>query len=47
MESHGDDAGWGKLLIRPPEFSDNPTSRVIWDQVGGMDEGARILRIII
>jgi hypothetical protein len=48
-ESHGDDddddAGWGKLLARPPELSGNPTSRVIWEQVGGTDERVRILPI--
>jgi hypothetical protein len=46
VESHGDDdVGWGKLLIRPPELSGNPSSRVIWEQVRGMDEKARILPI--
>jgi hypothetical protein len=44
MESHGDDdAGWGKLLTRPPELSGNPTSRDIWERVGEMDEAVRIL----
>jgi hypothetical protein len=33
-----DNAGRGKLLTRPPELSDNPTSTVIWEGVGGMDE---------
>jgi hypothetical protein len=49
MESHGDDddTGWGKLLTHPPQLSGSPTSRVIWEQVGGMDEGVRILRINI
>jgi hypothetical protein len=47
MESHGEDAGWVKLLTRPPELSGNPTIRDIWEQVGGMDEGVRILRISI
>jgi hypothetical protein len=32
MDNHGDDGdddgGWGKLLTRLPEFSDNPTRRV-------------------
>jgi hypothetical protein len=27
-----------KLLIRPPELSGNPTSRVIWQQAGGTGE---------
>jgi hypothetical protein len=47
MESHGGggDAGWGKLLTCPPELSGRPTSRVIWEQVEGMDEGVRILPI--
>jgi hypothetical protein len=46
MEGHGDDnAGWEKLLTCPPELSDNPTSRDIWKQRGGMDEGVRILPI--
>jgi hypothetical protein len=48
MESHGDDdAGGGKLLTRAPELSGNATSRDIWKQVGGMDEGVRILPISI
>jgi hypothetical protein len=38
-----DDTGWGKLLTRLPELSGNPTSRDIWELVGGMDEGVRIL----
>jgi hypothetical protein len=33
-----DDAGWRKHLTCPPELSGNPTRRVIWEQVGGMDE---------
>jgi hypothetical protein len=42
VESHGDDdAGWGKLLTRPQELSGNPTSRDIWERVGGIDEGVR------
>jgi hypothetical protein len=41
----GDDDGWGKLLTRPPELSGNPVSRDIWERVGGMDEGVRILHI--
>jgi hypothetical protein len=46
VKNHGeDDAGWGKLLTRPPELSGNPNSRVIWEQIGGMDEGMRILPI--
>jgi hypothetical protein len=35
MESHGDDdddAGWGKLLTRPPELSDSSTSRDVWEK---------------
>jgi hypothetical protein len=47
VESHGDDVSWGKLLTCLPELSDNPTSRDIWEQVGGMDEGVRILHISI
>jgi hypothetical protein len=47
MESHGDDAGWGKHLTRPPELSGSPTSRDICVRVGGMDEGVRILRVSI
>jgi hypothetical protein len=48
VQSHGgDDAGWGKLLTRPLELSGNPTSRVIWERVGGMGEGVRILFISI
>jgi hypothetical protein len=43
VESYGDDADWGKLLTRSPELSDNPTSTDICKQVGGMDEGVRIL----
>jgi hypothetical protein len=38
-----DDTGWEKLLTCPPEFSGNPTSRDIWDWVGGMDEEVRNL----
>jgi hypothetical protein len=58
VESHGDDgggggddddddAGWGKLLTRSLELSSNPTSREIWERVGGTDEGERILNISI
>jgi hypothetical protein len=53
VESHGDDGGgggdpgWGKLLTRSPELSSNPTSREIWERVGGTDEGERILNISI
>jgi hypothetical protein len=32
------DVGIGKLLTHPPELSGNPTSRVTWEQVGGMDK---------
>jgi hypothetical protein len=39
-----DDAICGKLLTRPPELSYNPTSRVIWEQVGGMDEGVEYVK---
>jgi hypothetical protein len=47
-ESIGDDnAGWGKLLTRPPELSGNPTSRATWERVRGLDEGVRILSISI
>jgi hypothetical protein len=45
--SHGDDASWEKLLIRPPKLSGNPTSRDIWERVGGMDEGVRISHVSI
>jgi hypothetical protein len=34
-----DDSSWGKLLTCPPELSGNPTSRDIWEQVRGMNEG--------
>jgi hypothetical protein len=34
----------GKLLSRPPELSGSPTSKDIWEQVRGMDEGVRILQ---
>jgi hypothetical protein len=49
MERHGgdDDAGWGKLLTRPPELSGNPTSIDSWERVGGMDEGVGSLHISI
>jgi hypothetical protein len=48
MESHDDDdAGRGKLLTHPPELSGNPTSRDIWERLGGMDEGVKILNISI
>jgi hypothetical protein len=41
-----DDNGYrGKLLTRPSELTGNPTSRVIWEQGGGMDEGMRTLPI--
>jgi hypothetical protein len=52
VESHGDgggddDAGWVKVLTRSPELSGNPISRGIWERVGGINEGVRILRISI
>jgi hypothetical protein len=56
VESHGDgggddddddDAGWGKVLTRSPELCGNPISRGIWERVGGINEGVRILRISI
>jgi hypothetical protein len=48
VESHADDdSGWGKLLIRPPELSSNPSIRVIWERVRGLNEGVRILHISI
>jgi hypothetical protein len=48
MKSHGnDDSGWRKLLTRPSELSGNTTSTDIWQRVGRMDEGMRILRISI
>jgi hypothetical protein len=28
----------GNLLTRPPELSGSPTSRDIWERVGGMEE---------
>jgi hypothetical protein len=31
------------ILTRPPELSGNPASRGIWERVGGMEEGVRIL----
>jgi hypothetical protein len=34
-------------LTRPPELSGNLVSRDIWERVGGMEEGVRILRINI
>jgi hypothetical protein len=34
-------------LTCPPELSGSPTSRDIWELVGGMDEGVRILNISI
>jgi hypothetical protein len=40
-------AGWGKLLTRPPELSDSPTSRDILERVGEMHEESRILYISI
>jgi hypothetical protein len=39
-----DNVSWGKLLTLPPELSGNPTSRVMWVQVGGVDS-VRILLI--
>jgi hypothetical protein len=47
VESHGydDDDGWGKRLTDPPDISGNPTSRNIWERVGGMDEEVIILHI--
>jgi hypothetical protein len=48
VESHGDDeAGWGEYLTRPPELCGSPTSRNIWKQAVGMEEGVRILHISI
>jgi hypothetical protein len=44
--SDDDDTGWEKLLNRPPELSSNPTSRDIWERVGGMD-GVKIFPISI
>jgi hypothetical protein len=39
MESHGDDdESWRKLLTRPTDLYDNPTSKDIWERVGGTDE---------
>jgi hypothetical protein len=48
VDSHDDDddnAGCGKLLTRSPELSGTPSNRDIWEQVGGMVEEVRILRI--
>jgi hypothetical protein len=43
VDSHGgDDVGWGKHLTRQPKLSGSPTSRDIWERVGGMDEGVKI-----
>jgi hypothetical protein len=48
VESHGDDdTDSGKLLTLSPELCGNPTSRDIWERVGGMDEGVRILLLSI
>jgi hypothetical protein len=51
VDGHGgvndDDTGWWKLVTRPPELSGNPTSRDIWERVGGMDKEVRILLISI
>jgi hypothetical protein len=48
VESHdGDDAGWGKFLTPPPEFSGSPASRDILERVEGMNEGVRILHTSI
>jgi hypothetical protein len=48
VESHGDDdTDWGKLLTHPPEFSGKLISTDIWERVGVMDEGVRILHISI
>jgi hypothetical protein len=33
-----DSASWGKLLTHPPVLSGNPTTRVIWEQVGEINE---------
>jgi hypothetical protein len=42
VASHGgNDAGWGKLLTRPPELSSNSTNRDIWKRVGGVEEGGQ------
>jgi hypothetical protein len=37
----------GKLMTRPTELSVSPTSKDIWERVGGIDEGVRILRLSI
>jgi hypothetical protein len=49
VEGHGDDddAVWIKLLTRTEDLSGNPTIREIWEGVGIMYEGVRILRINI
>jgi hypothetical protein len=48
VESHAvDDADWRKLLTHPPEPSDNSISRDIWERVGIMDKGVRILHVNI
>jgi hypothetical protein len=36
----------GENSWRPPQLTGSPTSRDIWEQVGGMDKGVRILHII-
>jgi hypothetical protein len=44
-EQRRDDAGEGKLLTFPPGLSDNPTSRVIREQVGEMDKRSEDLAL--
>jgi hypothetical protein len=46
MDSHDDDASWGKLQTRPSKLSGNPTSGHL-GQVEGMDNRVRILPISI
>jgi hypothetical protein len=38
-ETWWNDINRGRLLIRPPELSGNPTSRAAWYQTGGTGEG--------
>jgi hypothetical protein len=50
VKSHGnddDDAGWGKLLTRPPELCGSSTNRDIWEKIGEMGKGVGILHISI
>jgi hypothetical protein len=50
VESHGDDddddASWGKILTRTPELFGTPTSRDIWERVGGKNE-VRVFLVLV